>query len=306
MGRWVEVDELARFQKASGNAFSVSRNAWGLYLEDPHDGSFGYEGSPGFLDHRYLLCVLFEYAATLGLVDVAFVPPAGARPDYGGLWGSDELPFLSRYDGLLFVRLNALGAFCLGVANGYESAPREVKAVLRVLPDLDVVAIDAGLEPCDRMALDSYAVRTSDAVWKLERGKLLSAAEEGRSVAELRELLTAGSGAPLPQTVARLLEDVEARLARVRDDGPARLVECDEPALAALLANDSGTRRHCLRAGERHLVVPASSEAAFRRGLREVGYLLAAAKPSVAVGGRKAAKVTEEANGPGDEQPEEP
>ena len=55
MGRWVEVDELARFQKASGNAFSVSRNAWGLYLEDPHDGSFGYEGSPGFLDHRYLL-----------------------------------------------------------------------------------------------------------------------------------------------------------------------------------------------------------------------------------------------------------
>ena len=79
MGRWVEVDELARFQKASGNAFSVSRNAWGLYLEDPHDGSFGYEGSPGFLDHRYLLCVLFEYAATLGLVDVAFVPPEIGR-----------------------------------------------------------------------------------------------------------------------------------------------------------------------------------------------------------------------------------
>ncbi len=29
-----------------------------------------------------------------------------------------------------------------------------------------------------------------------------------------------------------------------------------------------------MRAGERHLVVPAPSEAAFRRALRDVGYLL--------------------------------
>jgi len=41
-----------------------------------------------------------------------------------------------------------------------------------------------------------------------------------------------------------------------------------------LISNDSRTRKHCMRAGERHLVVPASSEAAFKRTLREVGYLL--------------------------------
>jgi hypothetical protein len=72
-----------------------------------------------------------------------------------------------------------------------------------------------------------------------------------------------------------LLEDVAARSAKVFDRGLARLVECADPALAALIANDSRTRKHCLRAGERHLVVPAPSEAAFRRTLREVGYLLA-------------------------------
>ena len=75
----------------------------------------------------------------------------------------------------------------------------------------------------------------------------------------------------------RLLEDVAERCARVHDRGLARLIECADPALAALIANDTRTRKHCMRAGERHLVVPASSEAAFRRALRDVGYLLASA-----------------------------
>jgi hypothetical protein len=72
----------------------------------------------------------------------------------------------------------------------------------------------------------------------------------------------------------RLFEDVANRGARLQDRGLARLVECADPALAALIANDSRTRKLCLPAGDRHLVVPAASETAFRRALREVGYLL--------------------------------
>jgi hypothetical protein len=89
--------------------------------------------------------------------------------------------------------------------------------------------------------------------------------EEGKPVEELREFLTARSGAAIPDTVARLLDDVAERCTKVHDRGLARLIECADPALAALIANDTRTRKHCLRAGERHLVVPASSEAAFRR-----------------------------------------
>lgn len=51
-------------------------------------------------------------------------------------------------------------------------------------------------------------------------------------------------------------------------------------------AIDRGIRKHCIRAGERHVVVPAASEAAFRRALREVGYLLAAGTPHGAKGRR--------------------
>ena len=36
---------------------------------------------------RYLLCLLLEYAATLGLIDVAYTDPDEARPDFRHMWG---------------------------------------------------------------------------------------------------------------------------------------------------------------------------------------------------------------------------
>jgi len=279
--QWISADELLRYVRASGNDFAVSRNAWNLYIGELQYGSLGYEGGEGILEKRYLLSFLFEYAATLGLIDVAFIQPAGARGDYHNLWGTDDLPYFSRYDGLMFFRITPLGAYCLDMVSDYTPAPVEVRPVLRVLPNLEIAAIGAALQPGDRLALDAYAVRVSDLVWRLTATKLLAATEEGRSVGEIREFLAARSAAPLPDTVERLLEDVADRCARVRDRGLARLIECAEPALAALIANDTRTRTHCMRAGERHLVVPASSEAAFRRALRELGYLLASGEARV-------------------------
>jgi hypothetical protein len=273
-GRWIAADEFLRYLEASGHDFSVTRDAWDLYISDPQYGSLGYEGSARVLEQRYVLALLLEYAATLGLLDVALIPPAGARGDFRNLWGTDELPFFSRYDGLMYFRITPLGAWCLGVESDYQPAPVEVKPVLRILPNLEIAAAGPGLEQSDRLALNAYALPVSDFVWRLEAGKLLGAIEEGRPVEELRAFLTARSGAALPDTVARLLDDVAERCTKVHDRGLARLIECADAALAALIANDTRTRKHCLRAGERHLVVPASSEAAFRRALRDAGYLL--------------------------------
>ena len=271
-GKWIATDDFIRYMQASGNDLVVSRDPWGLYISDPQYGSLGYEGYAGFLNERYVLALLLEYAATLGIIDVALILPAGARRDFRKMWGTDELPFFSRYDGLMYFRITPLGAWCLGVESEYQPAPVEEKPVLRILPNLEIAAAD--LEQSDRLALNAWAVPVSDFVWRLEAGKLLAAIEEGRPVEELREFLRARSGAAIPDTVARLLDDVAERCAKVHDRGLARLIECADAALAALIANDTRTGKHCLRAGERHLVVPASSEAAFRRGLRDAGYLL--------------------------------
>jgi hypothetical protein len=272
-GAWIATDEFVRYMNATGNDFDVTRDPWDLYIGELQYGSLGEASGLDFLNERYIFAVLLEYAATLGMIDVALIPPAGARDDFFGLWGTEDLPFFSRYDGLMYFRLTRLGAYCLGVATDYQPPPLEVKPVLSVLPNL-VIEARPDIEKSDFLALHAYATPVDDFVWRLEGDKLLTAVEAGRQVEEIRTFLTARSGEPLPAEVTQLLDDVAERITMVRDRGPARLIECADSALAALLANDLPTRKHCLRAGERHLVVSASAEAAFRRTLREVGYLL--------------------------------
>jgi len=261
LGSWVETDELFRYMRAAGHEFEVTRDAWRLYICEPEYGSLGYDGCGGWniLQARYALCLLFEYAATLGLIDVAYVEPAGARPDFHELWGTDGLEFLSRYDGLLHIRLTSLGAFCVGLTDAYEPAPLEARAAFTLLPNLDVAATGDELTFAERLALDRYAEKTSDRVWRLRRDRLLAAVEGGESVAAVREFLSFRSDAPLPAAVVQMLEDVAER-------------------------NGSSTRALCLAVGDRQLAVPAASERAFRRALRKLGYGLGARASGGSVG----------------------
>jgi hypothetical protein len=117
-GAWIEVDALFLILQAQPAPLTVARSPlarWALYLVDPSRGSLGPVGWKAWnvLEGRYALCVLFEYAATLGVVDVAYRGPRGARDDYCGLWGADRYDSLSRYDGLAAVRVNELGAAIL-------------------------------------------------------------------------------------------------------------------------------------------------------------------------------------------------
>jgi len=273
---WIAVDDFFRYMIASGINFEVTRNPWTLYISSANYGSLGYEGFHDWniLQARYALCLLFEYAATLGMIDVAFIAPHGARNDYSNLWGTDDLEFLSRYDGLLYFRLTPLGAYCLGLRDDYQPSVPASQAQLRVLPNRDVVVAGKPLSPADELLLNSFLSRKSDAVWHLDRDGLLAALEEGRDLNSLRDFLDASSADPLPANVVQFLQDTEQSARQLQDKGLARLIECADPALAALIANDSRTKRYCLRAGERHLAVFADNESRFRTAVRKLGYSL--------------------------------
>ena len=114
-GIWIDVDTLFAILRAPPAPLAVARSPlaqWRLYLVDSYYGSLGPAGATAWnaLEGRYALCVLFEYAATLGVIDVAYTGPRGARDDYRELWGADRYDSLSRYDGLAAVRVNDLGA----------------------------------------------------------------------------------------------------------------------------------------------------------------------------------------------------
>jgi hypothetical protein len=286
VGEWVPVDDLFARMRRSRLSPTVARSdraLWRLYIADAEYGSLGYDGFADWpiLEGRYTLAVLFEYAGTLGLFDLGYTDPAGARDDFRSNWGTDDLDYLSRYDGLRAVRLNALGTYVLGVADSY-TVPDHVPVparTLEVLPNLDIV-VTGGLPPADRLMLNTYAEQTADRVWALRGATLLSAVDAGRDLDQFRRFLTDRAAHELPDPVTRLLTDIGERAGRLRDEGVVRLVECADPALAALIAGDRRLRSRCRRVGDRHLAVPLDREPEFRKALRALGHVVTSVAPS--------------------------
>lgn len=276
VGAWFAVDDFFRLLRASPPELVVAHWPHQLYLVELRYGSFGYGGGSGWeeVQGRYVLALLFEYAAVLGLVDVAYIPPQLARRDFRGRWGADGYSCLSRYDGLLWVRLNALGAWCLGLAETYEPPARPAADVVQVLPNLDVVARHPPLEAADRLLLERFAEPQSEAVWRLTPRKVQDALEAGGTLDELTEFLTARSAEAMPANVQTFLEDQRRRAGQLRDLGTARLVECADAAVARELVADPLLRGKCQLAGERRLVFAAEDEGAIRKALRRLGYSL--------------------------------
>jgi Helicase conserved C-terminal domain len=277
---WVAIDDLFTRMRRGGLSPTVARSdraLWRLYLTDPEYGSLGYVGFADWpiLEGRYTLAVLFEYAGTLGLFDLDYTDPAGARDDFRGNWGTDELDYLSRYDGLRAVRLNALGAYALGLADRYQAPAVDpaVAGALKVLPNLDIV-VTGELPPADRLTLDAYAQRTADRVWALREATLLAALDAGRSLDQLHDFLAVRATHELPNPVTTLLADVAARAGRLRNLGVVRLVECADPALATLIAGDRRLRGVCQPVGDRHLAIAIDREPEFRKALRALGHIL--------------------------------
>ena len=277
---WVDVDALFRTMRRRGISPDIARTEralWKLYLVDPEHGSLGYSGHHDWkiLEGRYTLAVIFEYAASLGLIDIDYTDPVGARQDFQDNWGGDCLDALSRYDGLRSIRLNALGAYALGLAPTYQPStpPSTQVGTLNVLPNLDIVAL-AHLDAADRVLLSTYATQTSDRVWTVSADSLLTALDSGRELDEFTLFLQQRSERELPSALTALTGDVHRRAEALIDLGHARVIECADPATATLIAHDRQLRVLCHAIGDRYLVVPLDQELKFRKALRKLGYVV--------------------------------
>ncbi|MDQ3576521.1 MAG: helicase-associated domain-containing protein [Actinomycetota bacterium] len=277
-GEWIDVDTLFTTMRRGNMSPTIARTdmaLWKLYLVDPQYGSLGYDGFHDWelLEGRYTLAVLFEYAGTLGLIDLDYVDPSGARVDFHGNWGGDDLDTLSRYDGLQAIRLTALGAYVLGLTSGYQPTSADTTDAwpLKVLPNLDIVAT-GDITAADRLILSAYAKQTADRVWTVSAASLLSAVDTSRNLTELTTFLSERTEHDLPGALSTLIVDIHRRAEQLTDLGHARVIECADPATAALITHDRSLRQLCHPIGDRHLAVPLDQELKFRKALLKIGY----------------------------------
>jgi hypothetical protein len=284
--RWVEMDELLRYMRAERLLPAIERGTPTLsvgsytYYED----SWSYSSAKYWdvVIGSYLRATLWEYAATLGMIEIAYTRPEETPHDFGRLYGLDG-DFVSRYDGLLAIRLTNLGAYALGLTDEYTPPPAALASaapILKVLPNLDIVitAAERAL-PNDRAFLERIAAEQSRNVYRLSRDQLLEAAGGGLDLRQVREFLAAKSGldeAEFPQIVRVFFEDLDKRLSALREAGRMVVIEGDDPYLLTELSNNPALRALAQLGsigGRTVLLVPEEQETAARRQLKKLGYI---------------------------------
>lgn len=273
-GQWISIDELIRLlQTKAEYSFKMVNYDWKLYFLDQHYGHLDYNDTWPLLQLRYVLMYLFEYCATLGLIDVAYQDPRGARSeDYRSCWGADELEYLSHCDGLQYIRINDLGAFAMGHYDEYEAQKSDDD--IFSFDGTDMVANDtAAIAPGLELYLEKIGERTEVDRWRLTIGSLLTAINSGESIPEIRMFLEALSAEEFSRELTQLLVEVEHRSTAFVDVGRTTLIECSPEARKQALTNKK-ISSFCMPAGDKYLVAAPGKELKLIKALESTGFIL--------------------------------
>ena len=270
---WIDLRKFFSFMQAEGFDFEVTRDPWKLYLGEQQYGSFGYDGYGGWdiIQLRYLQVFLFEYAATLGLIDLAYVHPSGALPDFSDQWGADDLEWLSAYDGLRSFRITNLGAYCLGMRKEFDRTKPVSALEIAVSPDLTIRIPPTSLLPSDRLLLETWAEPVDSRTWRLDPLRSRDAIERGQSMADFAAFLRVADRNPLPEAVEKFLKDIQHDATAVRSLGGATLYACRDAETATMIAGDKVFKNLCHRCGETQLAVPVAQLVKFQKQVHAMG-----------------------------------
>ncbi len=273
-GKWISVDELARLiQSRAAYSFSMTNYEWKLYFFDQQYGHLDYNDTWPLLQLRYLLIYLFEYCATLGLLDVAYTDPREARPGFRSCWGTDECEFLSHCDGLKYIRLNDLGAYVLGHRDAF-TVSRD-STVIYAFDGRDILFIgDGEVSPGQALTLDRIAERREVDRWQLSASTLFNAINSGQSLADLKTTLAAASSTPFSKEIDQLFREVEQRSTAFVEVGRTTLIECRQEMRNQVLANKNISRL-CMPAGDRYLAIFPGKEKSFVSAIEALGFSIA-------------------------------
>ena len=198
--------------------------------------------------------------------------PAFARISLGQRFSAAWVNFASAPTGLMYFRLNPLGAYCLGISDGYTPAAAAPACTLAVQANLHVKVTSGELSADDLLMLDNWASRDTGELWRLDRDKAIAAIERGHDAAQLAAFLQHRDSQPLPVQVEGFLRNCSRQDKAMKVLATSLLIECVDPDTADLIAAHRDTARWCMRAGVRHLVVRLDQEDKFRKAARLLGY----------------------------------
>jgi hypothetical protein len=100
------------------------------------------------------------FLASFGIIDIAYVTPENNEIR------AKNRPYLSEFDGLAFIRLNALGEYLLGKSKTFNYDPRQLTAQV-ILDEDRLIAYIRGNDPVKKMVLDKIALMIHEGCYRV-------------------------------------------------------------------------------------------------------------------------------------------
>ena len=270
---WIDINHFFRFVQAGDYDLELCNSDFGLYVVDKSYGALVYANNY-FEVHegRYILVYLFEYLATLGMIDIAYIPPYYVRDDYQDLWGSDEAQFLSRYDGFLYFKINPLGRYCMLMTSQYQASEVCVSPLLQINKYLEIELIRK-IETDELQILKQFAVQEEENYWTLSEDLTLDAIDSGQNEEDFYQFLEQYNDKDLPKEVMEFFKLIKDRTTSLIDGGMAQIIHSSS-SLIKKLCNDPSTKNLCQCVNSKSLIVSSKKEKEFSKAIKKMGYLL--------------------------------
>jgi len=206
----------------------------------------------------------------MGAIDIVYTYPENETFP-GQAYNYDDLTY-SRYDGLLYFRINPLGAYLFGQADGYESSQPPASALFAIAADGSISLLQPNeLSAAQQAQLDQITESEGDR-YRLSVPKLLTVLESNADLEIQRSFLGQNNRGALPVEVIGLLDKIEADSKALRITTKSLTIQVRSAELAQQVLADPRAGKIARQLDDKTLIIPASRESAFRNAVREMGY----------------------------------
>ena len=158
------------------------------------------------------------------------------------------------------------------MAKDFTPPKIKIESSLTVLPNLLIKINHKPLTTEEELFLQNFAHKESENVWQISKELAIKSLENGQNIETLREFLEARDEQGLPEQAEGFLRDIPKRATALKNKGSAQIIECQNAEIAEEIANNPNTKKLCLRAGTKSLVVLDENYKQFREIVRKIGY----------------------------------
>jgi hypothetical protein len=208
------------------------------------------------------------FLASFGIIDVAYIPPE-----------NDEIrtknrPYLSEYDGLKYIRLNALGKYLLGKSKSLN-VDTEILNAQVILDEDRLIAYLRGNDPVKKMVLNKIALMIHEGCYRVNYEIFLKDCRSKKDIDNKIDLFYEYIAKSPPDIWQTFLEDIRSKKDPLEEKLNLHVFKIkDNQELIELIARDEILRQLVLIAEDYHILISQHHIKPVQQRLGEFGFFM--------------------------------